>query len=404
MRIHRHVMSRINDQSGVTAVVVAIVIPILIGITALAVDMGYVMTTKNELQNVGDAAALAAARQLGAIYQGMTYEQQQDYVSNPATIQPVAMDIAGSNRAGGENIAINAPDIVIGQWNSNTKTLTSTLSRPDAVRVTGRRDASANGPITTFFARILGIDTVDLSALATAALTGQSTAGEGDLELPIGISSYFFESDELFCDDSITFSPTNDPESCAGWTTFQLSPSNDITIRRILQEVPGYTNSDITAGETEFEFIGGDLSTPTFDALLMLYREKGYDYIPAIPPAEETYQPVEAIDGVPVTGSHPDGVPLFDDDGVTRLLYPDGTERNYHVWETSVVVYEWTDCSNPNTSIMINGFATVILTDVIGAPEKRLVGTVICNVVDAGDSRGGGGEYGTMGSIPGLVE
>jgi Flp pilus assembly protein TadG len=46
MKIHRHVMSRINDQSGVTAVVVAIVIPILIGITALAVDMGYVMTTK----------------------------------------------------------------------------------------------------------------------------------------------------------------------------------------------------------------------------------------------------------------------------------------------------------------------------------------------------------------------
>ena len=60
-----------DNQSGATAVLVTVVIVVLIGIAAMAVDVGYVMATKNELQNVSDAAALAATRQLGVIYSGL---------------------------------------------------------------------------------------------------------------------------------------------------------------------------------------------------------------------------------------------------------------------------------------------------------------------------------------------
>jgi len=403
MKIHQQLISRIKDQGGVTAILIAIVIAFLISVTALAVDIGYVMTTKNELQNVADAAALAATRQLGAIYQSMPYAQQQSYVCDPATILPIAKDVAGKNRAGGKNITLNDSDIIIGQWDANTKTLTPTLNQPDAVEVTARRDGGANGPITTFFARILGINTVAVGADATAALTGQATAGDGDLEIPIGISSFFFNPGER-CNDWIKFSPTHDPDSCAGWTTFDMSPSNDVTIRRILQEVPGYTNPDTTAGETGFEFIGGDLSTPTFDALLLLFMNKGYDVR-----ADGITPVVNDGNGDPVTGPLPDGtpgtVPLTDDAG-NRLYYPTDppTPRNKHIWETTVVVYEWYDCSNPNTQITVGGFTTVRLIDVKGAPDKTLIGKVMCNVVDSEDSRGGGGEYGTKGNIPGLVE
>ena len=76
MEIHRQRISRIRNQSGTTAILVALVLVVLISIAALAVDIGYVATTKNELQNVADAAALAAAGQLGAIYAGMSFEQQ----------------------------------------------------------------------------------------------------------------------------------------------------------------------------------------------------------------------------------------------------------------------------------------------------------------------------------------
>ena len=403
MKVHQQLISRIKDQFGVTAIVIAIVMAMLLGFTALAVDIGYVMTTRNELQNVADAAALAATRQLGAIYQGMSYAQQQNYVCDPATVLPIAQDVAGMNRAGGRNITINDTDVIIGQWDANTKTLTPTLGQPDAVKVISRRDGGANGPIITFFARILGINTVDVSADATAALTGQGTSEPGELELPIGISSFFFMGHG--CNEHIQFSPTNDPESCAGWTAWDYS-SNDITIRRILG---GELTSPATqAGTSDANFIGGDLSVPTFNELLLLFKDKGYDYDPATGKVLTGYD----SEGKPIPGvvPFPPGVPLFAEDGVTRLYYPDGpnytplTPRNHHKWETKVIVYEWYDCSNPNTTIGIVGYTPIELIDVLGPPDKLLRGKVMCELVSNEDNRGGGGEYGVKGSIPGLVE
>jgi hypothetical protein len=383
MKTHKQLISRIKDQSGVTAILVAFVMVVLIGIAALAVDIGYVAATKNELQNVADAAALAGARQLGAIYQTKTYEEQQAYVCDPSTIVPIAQDVAGKNQAGAENITINSADVIIGDWDGNNLTLTPTLAQPDAVKVTARRDAGANGPITTFFAKIFGVNTVAVWADATAALTGQSTAEPGELELPVGISRYFFDTHT--CNSHIKFYPTNDPDSCAGWNTFTTSPANDNTIRDILDG--SITSPETIAGETMFEFTGGTLSNPTFDALLTLFQHNGYDV---------------DIEGNPISdGGEP--VPLLDSDG-NRLLYPDGTPRNKHRWDTTVAVYEWGDCSNPNTSILIAGFARIMLTDVQDAPNKTMIGMVICEYVDSEDNRGGGGEYGTMGPIPGLVE
>jgi hypothetical protein len=394
MKARHQLIARIKDQSGVTAIVVAIVIPILIGITALAVDIGYVMATRNELQNVADAAALAATRQLGAIYQGMTYAQQQSYVCDPLTIRPIAKEVAGKNQAAKMSITLNDADIIIGDWHSSTLTLAPTLVQPDAVRVIARRDGGVNGPITTFFARILGIDTVDVTATATAALTGQGTAEPGELELPIGISRWFF--DEGACNHHIKFYPTNDPDSCAGWNTFTTSPSNDPGIRDILEGSD--TSPRTIAGDTMFEFTGGTLSTPTFDALLTLFQHNGYD-------VDSNGDAITDASGNPVVyATAAEGaVPLEDADG-NRLLYPDGTPRNEHRWDTTVAVYDWDDCSNPNTGILIVGFTRVALTDIQNAPNKTLIGLVLCDYTDSGDSRGGGGEYGTKGSIPGLVE
>ena len=78
-------------------------------------------------------------------------------------------------------------------------------------------------------------------------------------------------------------------------------------------------------------------------------------------------------------------------------------EPPYDEWETAVVVYDRDDCSNPNQTITIVGFATAIIREVTCPPDEKLIqAEVICENVDWG--RGGGGNYGTMGSIPGLVE
>ena len=415
---------RFRNQEGVAAVLVVVVLIILIGFAAMAVDVGYYMVTRNELQNIADATALWGARELGHIYQGLDYAAQQSYVCDPGEIIPGVQEVALDNYAGGlDGISVswdssNTGDIRIGQWTqSTTPHFTPTLNQPDAVTVTTRREAGANGPISSIFAKVFAINTFDVRTDATAALTGQGESKPGELELPVGISAFFF--DGYGCNDWVKFSPTNDPDSCAGWTSWEYG-ANDANLRRILQgaldewrgvDTNDYPSPETVVAEDTSNFIGGDLSTNTFNEMMNLYRERGYDYDPA------TGLPIQVgADGNPVLDDLKGaGVPLYEEDGVTPLYYPADPRdpdtyyhvarpRNYHKWETLVIVYDWHDCSNPNTAIVIAGYATIILTDVLGPPDKLLRGQIVCELVSNEDNRGGGGDYGTKGSIPSLVE
>jgi len=345
----------IYNQRGTSAVLVVLCLVILLGFAALAVDVGYLLATKNELQNVADAAALAATRQLGAIYEPMTYDEQTAYICDPAEIIPIAKSISVKNKAAGINIIINDQDIVIGQWDAAAKTLNPTLNQPDAVKVTARRQSGINGAVTTVFSKILGINNVGVFADATAALTGQSTAGPGELEIPVGISQKWFEPN--FCDQPIKFYPTGDINGCAGWHTFDSWPANADKLRDILEDMTPadstFESPETIAGESEFVFTGGNIAA-VFDEMEALYESKK------------------------------------DSDGS---------------WETNVVVYGSTDCSNPTGEITVVGFATAIITGVNGPsddPAHTIFATVICDNVSQG--RGSGGNFGTKGSIPGLVE
>jgi hypothetical protein len=364
MKTVQHFTVKMRDRKGAVAVIVAVLLVVLIGFIALAVDVGYIMVTRNELQNVADAAALAGARELGLVYKTLSYTQQQSYACDRTTIVPTVKETALKNKAAGTYIIINDSDnngdISIGDWNTITKTFTPTLNQPDAVRVISRRDSSANNPVTTFFAKILGINETAVSARAIAALTGAGKVDPGDIKLPIGISSYKFESE--FCDTDITFNPTNDIYSCGGWTTFDLG-ANDNNLRKdiLLGEVAvpeTYSSPEITANETSLNFIGGNLSDNTFDAFRLLFNKYGQD-------------------------TNADGVVDF--------------------WSTLVAVYSSTGCSNPNKSQLIVGFATVEIYEVIGAPAKTIKAHIICDYVEP-DTNGGGGEYGTKGDIPNLVQ
>ena len=74
-----NISAKFRNEKGVALVYVAILLVVFLGIAALAVDVGYLMVGKTELQRTADAAALAATRQLGVIYIGMPYNLQNSY-------------------------------------------------------------------------------------------------------------------------------------------------------------------------------------------------------------------------------------------------------------------------------------------------------------------------------------
>lgn len=345
-------------EKGAVAVLVAVLLMFLIGMVALVVDVGYLYATRSELQNAADAAALAGARQLGFIYEGMPYPDQQSYdCESCLEIKNAAMEFM--NQAGGISIQIQLDDVDIGRWSNQTFTPTS--QTPDAVRVRASRVEGRNGPLLTFFAGLFGKDSFDLRAQAVAALTAQSSVGAGELEVPVGIPTYFFDYHKqaglTFCDENIKLYPANDPTGCAGWHVFDEKNANKPTLEKIIDganpEIPDviYESPAIDIGTSpEFAFSGGNV-TAVWDNLHALFEARKD----------------------PGTGS----------------------------WETLLAVYESTDCSNPNQDKPIVGFATVIIDKVLVVPEKTIQGLVKCDNVEFG--RGSGGEYGTKGSVPGLV-
>lgn len=364
----------LSNKCGATAIIVALSLVVLLGFAALAIDIGYLYSARNELQNIADASALAATRQMGEIYTSLDYDEQQSYDPSNSdywndgydydsqTIRAAAKEVASQNPSLGldTEFTLDDADIEIGAWDGSG--FNSTSVRPNAVRVTARRDDQANNPVTTFFASVFELvgstdDPAESSvrAEAVAALTGQSTAGPGELEIPVGISKKWYEKPE-FCDQPIKFHPTGTMEGCAGWHTFDESPANANRLAEMLEEMatdpPEYESPPVTAGEDELNFTGGTVAS-VFAEMEALYDAKKD----------------------PATGE----------------------------WTTTVPVYDLDDCSNPKKSIKIIGFSTATITGVQGPPDdKEINATVECDSISPG--RGGGGDFGTLGDIPGLVK
>jgi hypothetical protein len=347
---------------------VAVVLVGLLGFVALVMDFGFALVTRSQLQNIADGAALAGARQLGRTYEGLTPLAQQGYVltgGDKSAILTEVREIGQANTAGGKVIGINTDDIVIGTWNPTTRQLTPTSTNPDAVSVLVRRDDQANGALPTFFAGLVGVSHLPVSARATAALAGIKEVAAGELNAPFAISRVWFENRDEFCDLPIQFSPTNSPEGCAGWHTFFAAP-NASNLRRILDGLRDgtFTSPGGVAGELQFNFLGGAVSS-VFNRFRALYESKAV---------------------CSTTG------------GLCSNTSCAGTCE----WSTFIGVYDAPDCSNPNGTLTIVGFTTATIYEV--ESSHRIVrGSVQCNMVQS-NTRGGGANFGTKGSIPGLVQ
>ena len=454
-----------SNSRGSVIVMVAILLVVFVGVAALAIDIGYLSTTRNELQNVADAAALAGAGYLGARYGELSASEQaiHDFTPEINLIIKAINDVAEKNKAAGSNISIifDNDDIKIGIWDPVSKTINpETLVGPDAVYVKARRDNKAsplstfaNSPISTFFARIFSINTVSTAAEAVAALSGPAIVGDGELVMPIGLSEKTFPND---CKDLIYFSPT--PYSCAGWTNLSDDNISSSSLSEIILDIvvsdncdfcgpttdsgltqDGYTwlhdnftpknavennlDTDVsvptTAAGDEFSFIGG--ATSQFNGNYLGTDYNGNTGTPygssgalTVATAKDPSPMFAMFDYFRYRDGDTDFTveeDIYDIDGTT-LLYPENhVFPKNTIWSSTVPVYKDdpnVNCNgtgtNPNTQIPILGFAKVIVIQPNPPPSNNLNVTIDCKF-SVVSGRGGGGTFGNLkGTVPNLVK
>ena len=151
-----------RDRRGAMLVLIAIMMALILGMAAFAVDVGFIVTNKTRLQSAADAAALAGASTL--IENVTVYQTQEAALSYAQT---------------------NAPDahatVTLGLWNPETRMFTASNDEPNAVRAVVERTTERNNAIPSFFARIFGHPQADLKveSIAVGAIAHVESASTG---------------------------------------------------------------------------------------------------------------------------------------------------------------------------------------------------------------------------------
>ncbi|HEY1068499.1 MAG TPA: pilus assembly protein TadG-related protein, partial [Pirellulales bacterium] len=188
-------------RKGVIIVLCAFLIQAMFAFCALAIDLGFIVLTSQQLQNAADAAALAAVLELKSAAAGDTVEVLKQRALEQATL-------AGSlNRAATRPVVIGASDVEFGDRSFNTATgrfeteYGADLAHVNSVRVdiafdgdgvpagyTGTDWVPRDGrqELELFFGRVIDVPTTIVRATSAANLAPR------DLVFCIDISGSMF--------------------------------------------------------------------------------------------------------------------------------------------------------------------------------------------------------------------
>ena len=147
----------LENEEGATAAFVVVGLFVILGMVALAVDLGKLASAKTESQRVSDAAALAGAA-------AFIFVADTDPTTQELYARQWAKDFAAQNEVMDKPVILRDPeDIDVEPANK-------------LVRVRSVHRDDYGGAITTHFARIFGVDQVNVSssAAAQASLSGTS--------------------------------------------------------------------------------------------------------------------------------------------------------------------------------------------------------------------------------------
>ena len=158
-------------RRGNVAVMAVLFLTVIIAFTALVVDLGYIHNSRSELQRCADAAAIAACWQMGDEYASGNEQSEID-----VNVRGESANYASFNQITNQSPGLAVDDVVLGTIDHSeisNRNATLDTSNPDdfnAVRVTVRRTSGVNGQVRTFFARVFGVNGVDMESSATAMI------------------------------------------------------------------------------------------------------------------------------------------------------------------------------------------------------------------------------------------
>ena len=229
-----------SNEAGQALVIMVLALVVLMGISGLVIDGGNAMANTRGVQNGADAAAEAgalvmASRLAGASTPAGGWDSSVNAAilasaaANSVTVEaayytdicgiPLKADGTASLTGGGVYDFLNAKQVGTGLPNptSTTPDCPSLQVGPAAgVLVKTRRDVS------TYFARVLGINTLPVGALTTAAAGFlQESCAATDSEY-CGLLPVALPIDEVSCDGSNNVVDTGNQWSADGHTVYKV--------------------------------------------------------------------------------------------------------------------------------------------------------------------------------------
>lgn len=254
-----------HRQEGVSVVLVTVSLVVLIGFMALAVDVGNLYVARNELHNAADAGSLAGARFLyvkdGSWVNDGTRPYDPDDPADPfKSAEARATEAAEANNS--QNTSAEVLSARRGHWSFGSRTFTpdSSVAPVDlfekstaeldiydpiepfinAVEVETARQAT---PVETFFARVLGINEVDVTARSVAYIGFTGTLQPEEVDQPIALCKQaLLNPDGNYSCDVGRFIPEGD--QTGGWTNLQHDTSGATNANEIRSLVCGDGNPD----------------------------------------------------------------------------------------------------------------------------------------------------------------
>ncbi|CAM2343135.1 pilus assembly protein TadG-related protein [Burkholderia vietnamiensis] len=189
--------TRRQNEKGAVAITVALLMTVLLGAAALAIDVGYLFVVRNELQNAADAAALAGAP---CIYPRAECGNLTTALPDWATAQAQAVQGVSLNKSSNKTLTGYATDVSYGYWDVTGSVSGLQTSMPPspavgmpAVRVVVSRSATKNGGgVPSFVATIWGSQSVPESAVAVAVVSNPGNVGSGGL-FPVALTKCMYD-------------------------------------------------------------------------------------------------------------------------------------------------------------------------------------------------------------------